>query len=473
MPRIAIIGAGIAGLNAALTLQRAGHSCEVYEASERVGGRMRAVRWADGMVSEAGGEFIDSGHETLHELVARFGLATVPLDSGHGGGASSLLYFLGRFYGANELNRDAQAIAPTLNQQFQDAGYPTTYNAFTPEGLRLDQLSAHAWIEQYVPGGHASALGRFLACACSGIYGLESEELSALNLVYLFGSRDLSRGSVAPSPMQGSSKIVGGNERLPQAMARSLPEGSVHLGQRLVALERTGDAAVTLTLADAANEERQVQCEYVILALPFSALRRVDYRRAGFDALKQTAIERLGYGTISKLCLQFDMPYWRGDGPWPASGGNFVVTDLAIQTLWDASLGQSGAHGLLMDYTSGRRGAAYAPPSPYATTDDSPAIERYAQECLAQLERVFPGISAHYTGRAALSYPTGDPNLLGSYSCWRVGQYTQFAGYEGVRQGPLFFAGEHCSLEFQGYMEGAAREGARAANEVARALDAH
>jgi monoamine oxidase len=82
------------------------------------------------------------------------------------------------------------------------------------------------------------------------------------------------------------------------------------------------------------------------------------------------------------------------------------------------------------------------------------------------LEHVLPGISPHYTGTAALSYPTGDPYLQGSYSCWGVGQYTLFAGYEGIRQGPIHFAGEHCSLEKQGYMEGGAREGARAARDI-------
>jgi len=213
-----------------------------------------------------------------------------------------------------------------------------------------------------------------------------------------------------------------------------------------------------------------VQCERAILTLPFSALRHVDYRRAGFDPLKRTAIEQLGYGTISKLFLQFDQPYWYQDGPWPRAHNGFIITDLDIQTLWDASIGQTGSSGLLVDYTSGPRGAAYAPPAPYSTTDDTGAanakVKSYARNCLLQLERVFPGISAHYTGRAALSYPTGDPYLLGSYSCWRVGQYTSFGGYEGMRQGPIHFAGEHCSVEFQGFMEGAAREGARAALEI-------
>ena len=61
MTHIAVVGAGIAGLNAALTLKDAGLSCTIYEASHRVGGRMHsdALTWADGMVSEWCGEFIN------------------------------------------------------------------------------------------------------------------------------------------------------------------------------------------------------------------------------------------------------------------------------------------------------------------------------------------------------------------------------------------------------------------------------
>ena len=108
------------------------------------------------------------------------------------------------------------------------------------------------------------------------------------------------------------------------------------------------------------------------------------------------------------------------------------------------------------------------PPAPYTTTNDAGGekIQQYAHRCLEQLEQVFPGISPHYTGTAALSYSPGDPYLRGSYSCWAVGQYTLFGGYERVRQGPIHFAGEHCSIEEQGYMEGAVREGTRAALEV-------
>jgi len=80
------------------------------------------------------------------------------------------------------------------------------------------------------------------------------------------------------------------------------------------------------------------------------------------------------------------------------------------------------------------------------------------------------GVSSHYTGLATLSYPTGDPNLLGSYSTYKVGQYTQFGGYEKVRQGRIYFAGEHTSYDYQGFMEGGAISGVRAGTEVLAAL---
>lgn len=477
MPRIAIVGAGIAGLTAALTLQDAGLSCDIYEASRRVGGRMHsdATTWQAGQVSEWCGEFIDGDHTTILQLIARFGLQTTLRDQGQGSRQPSFIYLLGRYYRPEELSRDVEALAPIALQQLRDVGFPTTYAQSTSEGQRLDQMNVSAWIERYVPGGRAVPLGRFLERACSGLFGLDARQLSALNLLYvlrtLFGSQiDVSEqapDAAASHPQEGTRAIVGGNARLPEMIARSLPEGRIHLDHRLAAIERTRSHEVMMTFATSEGIT-QVAYDDVILALPFSTLRHVDYRRAGFDARKTMAIEQLGYGAISKLFLQFDQRYWDNEGPWPRSSNGFFFTDLEIQTVWDASRGQPGQQGLLVNYTSGRQGAAYSPPAAYTTSADSAVIQGYAQNCLQQLETIFPGISAHYTGQAALSYPTGDPNLLGSYSCWRVGQYTQFAGYERVRQGRVFFAGEHCSVEFQGYMEGAAREGVRAARELAQ-----
>src|SRR5690348_17286693 len=96
-PRIAIVGAGIAGLKAALTLQDAGVACDIYEAADRVGGRIHSdtTTWADGLVSEWCGEFIDADHTAMRELIARFGLETRELDRGAVGRSQPLFYFDG------------------------------------------------------------------------------------------------------------------------------------------------------------------------------------------------------------------------------------------------------------------------------------------------------------------------------------------------------------------------------------------
>jgi monoamine oxidase len=248
------------------------------------------------------------------------------------------------------------------------------------------------------------------------------------------------------------------------AIANSLPTGDVLLGWRLAAIAARPDGAISLTF-DTPAGAREVAFDQVILALPFSVLRKLDFGQAGFDALKITAITQLGYGTNSKLHLQFDDRYWNGQGPWGVGNG-FSYSSEPFESTWDASRAQAGTNGLLVDYTGGSEGAGYRPPTPYSTSQSSPLVEQFAQQLLAQLEAPWPGIAQHYTGKATLSYPTGDPNKLGSYACWKVGQYTEFAGYEKVAQGNIHFAGEHCSVNFQGYMEGGAREGIRAAKEI-------
>lgn len=332
--RIAIVGAGIAGLTAALTLQDAGLSCSIYEASNRVGGRMHSdtTTWADDMVTEWCGEFIDSDHETLRGLIQRFELKTIDLGQTIARDAQSITYLFNQYYSAEQMLRDFQSTYPILQQQIQEAGFPTTYTHSTATGYRLDHLSVYDWIEHYVQGGHDTPLGHLLNTACTGFYGLETKAQSSLNLVYMFGSQASGNRPAASGPMRGSSKIAGGNQQLPLAIARSLPEECIKLHHELVSIRRNSNDSITLSFTTP-NGFSDVTCDHVILALPFSTLRQVDYQRADFDALKQTAITQLGYGTISKLFLQFDTRYWYQDGPWPRVNNGFMITDLDIQVL--------------------------------------------------------------------------------------------------------------------------------------------
>src|SRR5262249_23092572 len=147
-------------------------------------------------------------------------------------------------------------------------------------------------------------------------------------------------------------------------------------------------------------------------------------------------------------------------GPWDISNGSSYA-DTGYQNTWDSTRAQPGRSGILIDYTGGNIGASFT-----GDPTDTKIVADYAERALGQLEPVFPGLTSQWNRRATLSTPWKDPFLLGSYSYWKVGQYTLFAGAERERSNNCHFAGEHCSIDFQGYMEGAAQEGERAANEI-------
>jgi hypothetical protein len=154
----------------------------------------------------------------------------------------------------------------------------------------------------------------------------------------------------------------------------------------------------------------------------------------GFDARKNTAIQELGRGQNGKLQLQFSSRYWREPGPWPGRGNGLSYTDEGYQNTWEVSRRQFGAAGILNNSTGGSATAAKATQTPFATAADA-NVQQDAKAFLGGLEKVFSRGTTKWNGRAASYLPALDPFLGASYSYWRVGQYTSFAGYEKARQG--------------------------------------
>jgi monoamine oxidase len=474
-PRIGIMGAGIAGLNAALRLQDKGLASTVFESSDRIGGRMHsdsAGFWQNGQTSEWCGELIDSGFKTIMKLALRFDLPLVDMLAAQPQGSEDTYYVHGHYYPWAQAVQDFTPVSQALKSQLHQAPFPTLYNNSTAFGQYLDSISVYDWIEKYVAGGHASDFGELLDSAYNQEYGLDTPSQSSLNLVYLLGFQPAKQAAGAFAWYGTSDEryhILGGNQQLPVAIAnhiqRSAPACTVHLSWRMTAIRVNSDRSITCSFSTPSGSQQQTFDE-VILTMPFSVLRGVDYSGAAFDSLKRTAITQLGYGTNTKMNLQFNSRFWNGAGSWPGVSDGTIYTDLAFENSWEATRGQPGPTGIIVLYTAGSLGTQIALPEPYMRTGDSSRVIAYVRQYLHLLETVWPGATRQWNGRATVSTPWSDPNLLGSYACWKVGQYTLFSGYEGVRQGNIHFAGEHCSINFQGFMEGGAQEGIRAANEI-------
>jgi len=447
---ILVVGAGIAGLTAAYRLGQAGVRADIIEATNRVGGRIRTMPKVAGTLipAELGGEYIDTGHTNLISLATELGLRAIDLFDVERGLVKDTFFFEGRRYPLEQIIADFALLATKISSDLEAVGDEISYLDFTETAERLDNLSIDEYIDQ---ADTSTLLRQLLRVAYTVFYGLDSEEQSALNLVFLIGSEPES------FELYGNSderyQIDGGNSQIIDRLAGKL-SGSIEVGTVLEAITLLPDGRYRVGLRSGQSAFDRTY-ERVLLTLPFSTLRDVNIN-VPLPQPKRRAIEQLGYGTNSKLITGYRSRIWRELYRSTAS----VYSDLGFQNTSEATPFAPTPNGLITNYTGGKQGLSMGAGTP----------EDQAQRFLNQFERVFPGVRNLRTGKAVRAYWPGERFFKGSYSCYLVGQWTQMYGVEGERVGNLFFAGEHTSLEAQGYMEGGCETGQRAAAEILQDL---
>lgn len=448
--RVAIVGAGMAGLSAAYHLRRRGLSVTIYEASTRTGGRIHSARdlFAPGLVTELGGEFIDSTHRDMLYFVRKFGLDLIDLEAPSEQGLETRYYFDGQGYTEAQIIEELRPIAARIAHDAEQAGYPVTYDRYNAFAYALDNTSLAEYLTQI---GATGWIYKLLEVAYVTEYGLDAGEQSCLNMIFLIDT-ELDDGFEIFGESDERYKVRGGNQQITDRLAQ-LFANQIRLEHRLVAIRQTAHG-YRLTFERPNSSSVEVQADFVLLTLPFTMLREVDIR-VPLPPVKRRAINELGYGTNAKLILGFQTRFWRNQG----YNGDFF-TDEPFQSGWDSSRLQPGSAGSLTLYFGGTPGVQVGAGTP----------QQQAAAFLPGVERVFPGAAAQYTGNAVRFHWPTYPFTRTSYACWKVGQYTTIAGAEFQPVGRLFFAGEHTSIDYQGYMNGAAETGRRAAKLILKQI---
>ncbi|WP_224366291.1 flavin monoamine oxidase family protein [Hyalangium versicolor] len=453
---VAIIGGGMAGLHCAYRLNRIGVGARVYEASSRLGGRMFTERsiFPDGQHCELGGELIDTGHQTMHDLAEELEIDLLDYSNDDPSVARLAAFFDGRRLSDDEILEGFAPIAERIDVALTALEDPEEYVTYrTPNGAQaLDQLSLAAWFDsEGIPS--EDPVRRLIELAYVGEFGLDANECNCLNLL-TFISTDTTR-----LELFGESDELfhakDGNDLFTQRLAERLAPGQIQLGHRLVALEELSDQRYQLTF-ETPGGSKEVKADHVVLALPFTLLRKLELP-ASLPEVKRKAIQELGYGTNAKLMVGFSSRPWRGE-PYLSDGSTY--SDVGYEQTWETSRLQPGTSGIITQFVGGQKGLALGEGTP----------EQQAALFLDQFDTVLPGVKATANGRVARMHWPSYPLTLGSYSSYKVGQFTTIAGAEIERVGNLHFCGEHTSLDAQGFMEGAALTGAMAAEEVATDL---
>jgi len=253
--RVVIVGAGFAGLAAADELNRAGAEVVVFEARDRVGGRVHSVEFA-GAVVERGAEWVLPGHTKVEELARRFGLP---------------LALKGAKYGDREPR----------------GGDPVT---------REEILAAAERIRRLDPSGDGSIAQRLreldlkpavyeaLVARISVSAGHPADDIGATGLAEsgaAFGDFDC-------------YTVAGGNQRIATALAEGLDV-------------RLNEPARRIEWSDGHARVNGVDADAVVLALPAGTTTEIDFDPPLPDA-KRRALEAVVYGQAAKLFVRLRAP---------------------------------------------------------------------------------------------------------------------------------------------------------------------
>jgi monoamine oxidase len=420
----------LAGLVAARGLVDRGARVTLFEARRRLGGRVLTARGGPlgTLHGELGGEFVDRTHERVRALANDLGVALSPaLESGFG-----VVIARGRQVRVQaSQRREWDALGELLREDLE---------RFESEACSWHGSVAHSLaaltVDELLRARHASPHLRTFAKSLRALYMAGPDDLSALVLL-----EQLREGS--PASMR-STRVKGGSDRLVAALA-SDRRFTVALEQRVRRVEHTG-RSVCVTLESGSGQRAERRADYVVLALPLPLVREVEFDPP-LPERKRRALDSLSFGVGIKTLLRFESPWWRRRGRPRAYGST-----LPIGAVWDGGEGQAGG-GLLTLLTGA-------------------SSEREADALISHEGRDRMLRSLRWLGRP--EPPLGCVQAHWGRDRWARGAYAVFGpGFDphdrellGRAVGRVLFAGEHTSLDAQGYMEGAVESGERAAREV-------
>jgi monoamine oxidase len=432
---VVVAGAGLAGLAAARDLAAMGAAVTVVDARDRVGGRVWTIRdgFAERQHGEAGGDLIDEGQREIRNLATELGLKLTRILRG----------------GFGYVRQDNSG-KPRLVQRSAGRGWDLLASRLE-ERTRMYRLGEHRWdtpiaaalarrsVAAWLDDVHADAELRATVTGLRGFFLADPEELSLIAIVDQFAADE------APGP--GTMyRIEGGNDRLATALAAPLGD-RVRLRTEVVAVSHRG-RGVRVSIKHA-QTVAQLTCDYLVITLPTSVLRRIPFTPS-LPAQQHDAFAQLRYGRATKTLLQFSRRFWRVPGRPRAFG-----SPLPFGALWEANEEQRGAPGILSLLAGG------------GASDLTQAI--VAKEGPAGLAQALDWLGSK---RAQL---LNSRQVVWEQDPWSRGGYAFFApafdptlrAWLARPADRIFFAGEHTSIKWQGYMNGAVESGRRAAAEVA------
>jgi monoamine oxidase len=458
---VIILGAGLAGMTAAIELRRAGYEVNILEFNLRPGGRNWTLRGGD-VYTELGGATqhcqFDAGlyfnpgpwripyhHHALLDYCRRFGVTLEPfIQLNHNAFLHSAEAFNGKPQRIRDIKFDfaggvAELLAKATRQGALDDAVSKEDREILLEALRSLGALDHDF--RYRAGEASAAYRGYLKDPGGGL-GAEPVDGQPIALHDILTSR-LWRGLASFLLYDFQTTMfqpAGGMGRIGEAFARQIPN-AIRYGAKVIGV-RQDETDVTVTFEDlvAGGAVQEVKADWCVCTLPLSILSQLPIN---VSARMKAAIDAVPYASAVKFGLQFSRRFWEED---EHIFGGITYTDLPIRQISypSANLNAGGKGVLLGGYT-------FDGPNSYEFTAMAPAERvRRAVEFGAEIH---PQYRAEFENGVSVAWHRV-PFTLGCAGDWS--DEARSAHYNDLCQidGRIVLAGEHASY-IPAWQEGA------------------
>ncbi len=442
-----MVGAGLAGLTAALRLHQSGRSVVVLEARNRVGGRCfsRTLGPHASDVANMGATWVGPTQDRIQALMSEFGIRKFPTYS-----KGQLVWYeqgrLTRYTGTIPPVTDPSAIAElavslsAIDSMAQTVPLHAPWQALSADVW--DGMTAETWAEQNIANPEARSV---FALSVEAVLSVEPRDISFLYLLFYAHAAGSLEKLVANAGAGGAQdyRVSGGTQGIAIKLARQLG-ARVVMGQpvRRISHDRRG---VTVEADGTA-----LGAKHVIVAIPPTLAGRIGYSPA-LPALRDQLTQRVPAGSLIKTIAVYDTPFWRDEG----LNGQANSDQGPVKVTLDVSP-ESGAPGVIAGFVDG---------DDARSVSDLPAPER-ARLALSSYVRYF----GPQAGRPRRYFDQVWDREVYTGGCpvgvMPPGVLTEYGAALRAPVGRIHWAGTETATNWNGYMDGAVRSGERAAAEV-------
>ena len=434
---VLVLGAGMAGLTAALALLRRGHEVTVIEYQDRICGRLLSLPLGDGMFTEAGGAHFRSNMPYVLGYLRLFDLPLLSLNDGLPrymvDGKTGTAADLSAWPWAVSAEERNVTVSSSLNRYLYRAGLDadTVLDSRWPDPATLDRLS-NITLGDLIRGVGASSAFCKLLDAHGGTFTTASVASGAMpDLAYHFGDQNVFR-------------IQGGNERLPLAMAQTIGQERIVLNSPVSMIDQSGAKVRVATRAGS-----EFTADAVISTIPFSVLGEVEVR-PGWSEGKARMLAEMVWGKTAKVIAKTRSPAWLAKGVygWPMAGG-----DRPWERAIDITGNEPGGHGNVFLYLNRSNAEAFLA-EPRETRAQG-ILDKFRADMPDLLDEDLVLSDFAWTEQPWIKGSFGDPPVGGG---WMIREWTR-------PEGRIHFAGDFTTMK-SGWVEGAIESGLRAARQI-------